>query len=185
MASVFKRKRDRARKNASWFIAYQDENGKRRMVKGCPDKAATEAMARKLESEADLRRRGVIDPKADAYAAHEATPLADHLVAWGGSLQAEEATAKHVELVLSRARRIVALMRGAALAEIPPATAKRRSDVVRAHEALGRWLTPVRLSDLSCRAYPEGTPGPQGRRQVARDLQPPPRRHQSVRAMVP
>jgi integrase len=149
MASVFKKSRDRTNKLASWYIAYQDENGRRRTVKGCPDKAATEAIARKLESEADLRRRGVIDPKADAYAAHEATPLADHLAAWGESLRAEEATAKHVELVLSRARRIVALMRGAALAEITPATTKRRSDVVRAHEALGRWLTPVRLSDLA------------------------------------
>ena len=74
MASVFKRTRDRQRKGASWYIAYADENGIRRTVKGCPDKAATEAMARKLESEAELRRRGVIDPKADAYATHEARP---------------------------------------------------------------------------------------------------------------
>jgi hypothetical protein len=86
MASVFKKTRDKSNKLASWFIAYQDEHGHRRTVKGCPDKAATEAMARKLESEAALRRRGVIDPKADAYAAHEATPLADHLAAWGESL---------------------------------------------------------------------------------------------------
>lgn len=63
MASVFKRKRDRLRKNSSWFIAYSDENNVRRTVKGCPDKAATEAVARTLESEAELRRRGVIDPK--------------------------------------------------------------------------------------------------------------------------
>ena len=31
------------------------------MVKACPDKAASEAMARKLESEAELRRRGLED----------------------------------------------------------------------------------------------------------------------------
>ena len=29
MASVFKRKRDRQRKGASWYIAYVDENGVR------------------------------------------------------------------------------------------------------------------------------------------------------------
>src|SRR6516164_992370 len=103
MASVFKKTRDKANKLASWYIAYQDEDGRRRTVKGCPDKAATEAMARKLESDADLRRRGVVDPKAEAYAAHEAKPLADHLDAWGESLKAEGATPKYVELVLGRA----------------------------------------------------------------------------------
>jgi integrase len=149
MASVFKKSRDRANKLASWYIAYQDEDGRRRTVKGCPDKAATESLARKLESDADLKRRGVIDPKAEAYAAHEAKPLADHLDAWGRSLEAEGATPKHVELVLSRARRIVALMRGATLAEIFPVTRKRSSDVARAREALGRWLAPARLSDLT------------------------------------
>jgi hypothetical protein len=46
MASVFKKSRDRANKLASWYIAYQDEDGRRRTVKGCPDKAATEALAR-------------------------------------------------------------------------------------------------------------------------------------------
>src|SRR5262249_57682662 len=95
MASVFKKTRDRSNKLASWFIAYQDEHGRRRMVKGCPDKAATEQLARKLESEAELRRRGVIDPKADAYAAHEARPLADHLADWRASLLPKGHTAKH------------------------------------------------------------------------------------------
>ena len=56
MSSVYKKARDRKRPGASWYIAYADENGVRRTVKGCPDKTATEAMARKLESEADLRR---------------------------------------------------------------------------------------------------------------------------------
>ena len=74
MASIFKRTRDRQRQGRSWYIAYADENGIRRTVKGCPDKAATEAMARKLESEAELRRRGVIDLKADAYRDHDAGP---------------------------------------------------------------------------------------------------------------
>ena len=53
MASVFKKSRDRKRPGASWYIAYVDERGIRRMIKGCPDKAATEAIARKLETEAD------------------------------------------------------------------------------------------------------------------------------------
>jgi hypothetical protein len=148
MASVFKKARDRANKLGSWYIAYQDEHGRRRTVKGCPDKAATEALARKLESEAELRRRGVIDPKADAYAAHEARPLADHLHAWGGALEAGGATPKHVELTIGRVRRLVALIRGARLSEVFPATRNRPADVALAHKKLVEWVAPARLSDL-------------------------------------
>jgi integrase len=148
MASVFKKTRDRNNKLASWYIAYQDENGRRRTVKGCPDKVATEALARKLESDADLRRRGVVDPKAEAYATHEAKPLADHLDAWGESIAAEGASPKHVEISTGRVRRIVALIRGARLSEVFPLTRRRPADVARAHRKLTEWLAPARLSDL-------------------------------------
>ena len=36
MASVFKRKRDRLRKGAAWFIAYTDENGNAEASKVAP-----------------------------------------------------------------------------------------------------------------------------------------------------
>ena len=57
-----------SRPGSSWYVAFVDEHGVRRTVKGCPDKAVTEALARRLESEAELRRRGVIVPRTDAYA---------------------------------------------------------------------------------------------------------------------
>jgi integrase len=115
MASVFKRKRDRLRKNSAWFIAFSDENGVRRTVKGCSVKQATQLMAAKLESEAELRRRGVIDRKADLYRLHEATPLADHLEAWriyllgkgNGDRHAIEGHARVVNLIaLAKATRL-------------------------------------------------------------------------------
>src|SRR5690348_4121616 len=109
MASVFKRTRDRRRKGSTWYIAYVDENGVRRTKRGCPDRAATEAMARKLESEAELRRRGVIDPRADAYASHEARTLTEHLQDFRRVLVAEDRTPRHVQMTLSRAERVVAL----------------------------------------------------------------------------
>ena len=149
MASVFKRKRDRTNKLASWFIAYQDENGKRRMAKGCPDKAATEALARKLESEAALRRRGVIDPKAESYRDHEARPLAEHLDAWRQSMAAKDSTAKHVELFSTRAARVVALLKGADLSEIEPARTATKADVARVEANRSKWVATARLSDLT------------------------------------
>ena len=109
MASVYKRARDRGRKGASWYFAYADETGRRRTIKGCPDKQATEAMARKLESEADLRRRGVIDPRADAYARHEARPIAEHLDDFRRVLESKGGSAKHPKVTQSKAARVLAL----------------------------------------------------------------------------
>jgi integrase len=118
MASVYKRKRDRQRKNASWFIAYSDENGVRRAVKGCPDKAATEAMARKLESEAELRRRGVIDPKSDQYANHEARPLTEHLDAWRTYLLGKGNSHRHADEGHARVVKLMTLAKANRLSDL-------------------------------------------------------------------
>ena len=69
MASVYKK--DKKKKGSPWYIAYVDENGKRNVVRGCPDRSATEQIARKLESEVELRRRGIVDPKADRHSEAE------------------------------------------------------------------------------------------------------------------
>src|SRR6516162_7590053 len=118
MASVFKKTRDRTNKLASWFISYRDENGKRRMAKGCPDKAATEAMARKLESEAALRRRGVIDPKADTYAAHEARPLAEHLADWRAFLLGKGRSQRHADEGHARVVKLMTLAKADRLSDL-------------------------------------------------------------------
>ncbi len=118
MASVFKKKRDRARKNASWYIAYTDADGARRMIKGCPDKAATQQMAAKLESEAALRRRGVIDPKCDAYAAHEARALADHLADWQTYLLGKGNSPRHANEGHARVVKLTTLANATRLSDL-------------------------------------------------------------------
>ena len=107
MASVFKRLRDKKRQGASWYIAFTDETGRRRSIKGCLGKHATEAMARKLESEAELRRRGVIDPRTDAFAAHEARPLPGHLADFRAALLAKGGGAKHAGMTHNRIARVL------------------------------------------------------------------------------
>ncbi len=111
MASVFKKARDRQRKGSAWYINYTDEHGVRRQVKGCSDKTATEAMARKLESEAELRRRGVIDPKQEAFRENAARALVEHLADFERYLTSKGGGAKHVRLTVSWIRRVVAMLR--------------------------------------------------------------------------
>jgi integrase len=118
MASVFKRKRDRQRRGASWYVAYVNGDGKRKTVKGCPDKAATEAMARKLESEADLRRRGIIDVKTDGYASHEAKPLTDHLEAWRAYLLGKGDSKRHANEGHARVVKLMTLAKATRLSDL-------------------------------------------------------------------
>ena len=134
MASVFKRKRDRKRPGSSWYVAYTDEAGRRRTVKGCPDKQATEAMARKLESDAQLRRRGVIDPRTDAYAAHEARPLAAHLADFRAALVAKGGGPKHASMTHNRATKV---LERAGVARVSELAASRILDGLAALRAEG------------------------------------------------
>src|SRR5438045_2532063 len=102
MASIYKK--DKKGKGAPWFIAYTDENGRRRVKRGCADKSATEAIARKLESDVALRKRGVLDPKAERHAAEDRRPLVAHLTDWQADLTARCNTAKHATMSRARAK---------------------------------------------------------------------------------
>ena len=50
------------RKDDPYWVAYDDENGQRRTVKANRDKEVSEAMARRLEIEAGMRREGLVNP---------------------------------------------------------------------------------------------------------------------------
>jgi len=107
MASIYRRT-----KGGNFYITYWARPGQRRTVKGCKDRAATEALARKLEADAMLRREGVIDIKADQYAKAEARRLVvkdaegnvtdGHVADFHAMLLAKGNTTKHAQMTLSR-----------------------------------------------------------------------------------
>ena len=144
MASIFKPKG-----SSKYVIFYFDENGDRRKKAGTTDKTVTERIARDIENRVALRREGVVDPKAEAYRDSQDLPLTDHLTAWTESLEAKDATPKHIELFTTRARRVVALLLGAKLSEIEPAKNAKKADIARAGSALAKWVGLARLSDLT------------------------------------
>jgi hypothetical protein len=57
MASLRKRSRN-------WFYRFTDADGVKVEKKGCPDRRATEEMAREAATQAARTRAGLIDPKA-------------------------------------------------------------------------------------------------------------------------
>lgn len=115
MASIYRRK-----KKGPYYITYFVRPGQRKTVKGCKDKAATEAFARKLEADAMLRREGVIDPKNDRYAAAEAKPLKDHLADMVVALKAKAVTIKQAETVEARVTHMLALCKAEHISQISP-----------------------------------------------------------------
>ncbi len=102
MASIFKRKTGR---HEPYVIQYFDHRGKRRTKVGFTDKGLTEELAAKLETEARLRRTGLIKVEDERLLVLQQAPLDEVLKAYEASL--EKNTAKHVELTLYRVRRIV------------------------------------------------------------------------------
>ena len=101
MASIYRRK-----KGGTFYITYHVRPRQRRTVKGCKDKAATEALARKLEADVMLRREGVIDVRAEKLAQWESLPLKDHLADFENAMRARGVTTKHLAATLGCIRMV-------------------------------------------------------------------------------
>jgi len=105
MPKVFQRKRDKGKRRKFYWFNHVDATGKRRMIKGFTDKSKTEQYAAKLEHEADLRRRGLIDPEQEEIVKRKKTALSEHVDAFKRKVTAN--TPKYAKLVMSRVRKVV------------------------------------------------------------------------------
>jgi integrase len=103
VASIYKDK-----KTGKYKIAYYPVPHIRKVVIGCQDYKACEALARKLEADAMLRREGVIDARAEKFSHSEQLPLAKHLTAFEAALRGKGSTEKHIKGTLSYIRAMVA-----------------------------------------------------------------------------
>jgi integrase len=144
MASVFK-----AKGAKKYTILYFDENGDRRKRQGYTDKGETMKLAVRMETRADKIRDGSIDPRDEAYAASGAQTLLTHVEAWTESLRSRGTTAQHVKLHSSRALRVIALLKGAKLADIEAPKPATNKGVATADKELRRWVASARIADLT------------------------------------
>ena len=135
MASVFKKTRDKKKKHACWYVAYSDENGKRRTTKGFTDKGLTEQLAAKLDNEVMLRKRGLIDPAQEKLATQRNNSIQNHLAAFKSSLGKN--TGKHVKLTMSRVLKVVDGCGFKTLGEIEPESIETFLVNVQAKEKFG------------------------------------------------
>ncbi len=149
MASIYKRKGEK-----KYTISYFLRPGVRKQVRGTADRQTTEALARKLESDAMLRREGVIDAVVDQYNAAEALPLvikdADekvvggHLAEFYESLVAKGVTEKQAREVRSKVVRLVERAKSGRISQLTPS---------RVQKAVGSLRDEDGLSLQTCNHY--------------------------------
>ena len=102
MASIFKRKKDRRNRNAPYLISYTNAGGERKTVTGCTDYAATQSIANKLETEVQLRRRGVVDEARERCAQHASVPVEQHVTAFIEFVKSKGRATRYVQQVQAR-----------------------------------------------------------------------------------
>ncbi len=136
MTSVFKRNG-----KGSYIIQYYDHNGRRHEKSSrTTDKRTAERIAGKLESNAALRREGVIDARAESIGKRAQRPIAEHLHDWRESLQAKGCSPKRVKLAFGRASRIASECAFATLAQVDPAPVHRLVREMQGSEAAPRTI---------------------------------------------
>src|SRR5512142_246470 len=116
----------------NWFFRFIDADGVQRERRGCPDRRATEEMARAAESETAKIRAGLIDP----FKVYRNRPIDDHLTDCLGYLRSEGSTAKHVATTGARIR---AMLAGTGAERLSDLDAVRVSD----------WLARQRKGGMS------------------------------------
>ena len=128
-------------------------------AKAFTDKKETETLAARLEHEAMLRKRGIIDPDEEMQAEKRKVSLEEHLTAFEKSLG--KATGRHVKLTMSRIRKIITEAEMIRPSDIEPEVVeavlqemlnadeighKTYNHYVQAMQQFCRWMVPKRMS---------------------------------------
>lgn len=132
MATLYKRGKG---KQAVYWVQYKDHTGRRRTVKGFSDKGLSEQLAGKLESDARLRRTGLVDDEQARISVSKNAPIDEHLTAFEASLG--DTTPKHKKLTMSRTRHIVTGCKFARLADVRQEVVQAFLRGLRAKEEIG------------------------------------------------
>jgi len=104
MASIFRRG---GKRTGCWQIQWFDDTGKRRSKNSkTTDKSAAQRIANKLESDAALRRDGVIDAALDWIGKESQRTIDSHLADFEAKLRTGKRDAEHVRSTISYIRTI-------------------------------------------------------------------------------
>jgi integrase len=126
------------KKGRVWYYRYTDGSGLKRERRGCPDKRATEEMARQAETESARVRSGLSDPKAERMAEAGRRLIKEHLADFIAIMKAKGDDSKHVGQTETYSTRVIDLGMIKRIADLAPS-------------AVMKALTSLRADGLSAR----------------------------------
>ncbi len=148
MASIFKSKRDKRRKGASWYICYKDGSDKWVTIKGCADHEATRLMANELEAQSGLERRGIVTGAQSRCAKQGKRPIAEHIDEFVATKEGKGRADRYVQQIRGRLEAFIEFVSCKLIAEI---TAERATAFVL--ELRGRKCGKTNMSSYTIREY--------------------------------
>lgn len=138
MASIYKRARDKGRKDRSWYISYTDEQGRRRTVRGCPDRDGTRTIARHLENQAAQRRTGARKAVHDRLDKQGMRPITEHVDDYLADCLYLEQDPTHIGIKRTQLKRLIEHTGAVRLDDLEPNNA-------------GKFLQDLKRKGLSAR----------------------------------
>jgi len=106
MATIYKR-RGKANRHGNYYASWIDHTGKRRVkCTFTTEYAVAQRIAAKLESDAALRREGVVDAQQESFSTEARRPLASHIDAYESKLEASGRSEVHVTETCKAIRKI-------------------------------------------------------------------------------
>ncbi len=164
MASIYKKARDRNKKEKPYYFDYTDHHGKRRTKRGFTDKGETKRLASKLEDEALKRQSGLINLEEEKIAGHRRLPIMQHTEVFERTLSSGSNTKKHIGLSMSRLRKIIDGCGISSIADLETETVetfltnfveqegighRTYNHYVQAIDAFGRWLVATKRTSVN------------------------------------
>ncbi len=89
------------------------------------DKEAAEALDNKLQTEAMMRSRGIVDPSIEKFAQNEKAGLLAHLEDFKRDLASRGSVRKHVEQTYRQARKVIEAAHATKISEMMPSAVRR------------------------------------------------------------
>jgi integrase len=109
------------KKGKVWYFRFTDADGTKRERKGCPDRRATEELARAAESEVARIKAGLIDTATIRRRSEGRRLMGEHLADWHAAMVAKGRKVKHADLSKQRASKVVELTGSTRLDDLQPA----------------------------------------------------------------
>jgi len=146
VASIFKKGGRKGK--GGYIVEYTERPGLRRRVYAGNDLEAAKALGRKLETDALLRRKGIVDPLAERLAAEEAKPLGEHVKDFVATLLASGATAKHVGHTEAHVRRVLDATGAQRLSDLTASGVQRAIGAMIAEKGLSHRTANAHLASI-------------------------------------